>query len=361
MIKIKQTKVLTAIVGSYPKPSYILPLGTARELVSDSGRFFYELEKKLGNAKFKSLLDQACSEAIDDQNKSGIDIITDGEERREHYVLYNLRHLNGIDFKDWIEMPIRNGAYVRPAPKVKEKIEFRSSWLVSDFTFTKQKTKQEVKITIPGPTTATDIVYDAYYKGDREKMAFDYAKAIRHEVENLIKAGANLIQFDDPALLRDPKRAQKWGLKALEECFRGLEDQATYCVHICRGYPNKPLEKQGISYKANASYYEEILSFLSRSKIDQVSIEGTQSNLDLSVLPAIGKKTVVLGVLDVGIEDVEKVDSLVARAKEALKYIQPSQLVLAPDCGLLMISRDAAFKKLENLAKAAEIINKEVK
>ena len=137
-------------------------------------------------------------------------------------------------------------------------------------------------------------------EGDRKQLAFDYADAIHHEVAALIAAGCQVIQFDDPVLLRYPEAAQAWGLEALERCFAGLEDRATFVVHICRGYPNKPLERKGISYKANQDYYRDILSWLSESRLDVVSIEGAASNLDVSILSAIGKKIVMLGVIDVG-------------------------------------------------------------
>ena len=351
---------MTTIIGSYPKPGYALPSRNPRKLIDDSGRSFYDLKKKIGTREFNKRLDKACSEAIDDQNKADLDIVTDGEERREQYILYNLRHLKGINFKDWVEISVREGVYKRWAPKIDGKIEYNKSWLVDDFKFASSKTSKIVKMTIPGPVTATDVVFDTYYKGNRKKMAFDYAKAVRKEISALIDAGCKLIQFDDPVLLRNPERAKEWGLKALKECFKGLENKATFCVHICRGYPNKPLEKKGVNYKANANYYGQILSFLANSRLDQVSIEGEQSNLDLSVLPAIGKKTIVLGVLDVGSEKIESVGHLVKRGQEALKFIKPAQLVLAPDCGLLMISRKAAFGKLKNLAAAAKILNKGV-
>jgi 5-methyltetrahydropteroyltriglutamate--homocysteine methyltransferase len=185
----------------------------------------------------------------------------------------------------------------------------------------------------------------------------DYACAIRREVENLIEAGCRAIQFDDPVLLRYPERAKRWGLQALQKCFEGLEDQATFFVHICRGYPDKPLERKGIEYKAKADYYKDILKWLSKSTIDVVSIEGAQSNLDLSVLTAIGEKTVMLGVLDVGSEKVESVESLVERGREALQYLPKHQLILAPDCGMLQLSRAAAKEKLSNLADAVRILN----
>ena len=185
----------------------------------------------------------------------------------------------------------------------------------------------------------------------------DYAAAIHHEVKNLLEQGCRVIQFDDPVLLRYPERAKAWGLGALQACFAGLEDQATFIVHICRGYPDKPLERQGIAYKANADYYVDILSWFSQSTLDVVSIEGAQANLDLTVLPAIGQKSVMLGVLDVGSDEVESVTSLVERGEEALQFLPPQQLILAPDCGMLQLPRPAARQKLTNLAAAAALLN----
>ena len=202
-----------------------------------------------------------------------------------------------------------------------------------------------------------DCVADEYYQGDRKQLAFDYADAIRHEVAALIDAGCQVIQFDDPVLLRYPEAAQTWGLEALERCFAGLEERAQFVVHVCCGYPNKPLERKGIAYKANQDYYHDILTWLSESRLDVVSIEGAASKLDVSVLSAIGNKAVMLGVLDVGENAVESVDSLVARASEALRYLPKGQLILAPDCGMLELSRASAKQKLVNLAMAARRIN----
>jgi 5-methyltetrahydropteroyltriglutamate--homocysteine methyltransferase len=354
--KIRQDRLMTAIVGSYPKPRNIFN-GSGRQLLDEVGLSFYELEREIGATDFQERLDRAALMAIEDQNEAGIDFITDGEERRGHYVLYVLRKLAGIDFDHLTEKPIREGRYVRRLPTVVDKIAYRQPVLVDDFVFTDQHTAGIAKIGLPGPSTVVDSVADAYYDGDRERMAGDYAQAIRHEVENLIQAGCQAIQFDDPVLLRYPEQAQQWGLDLLQACFEGLESQATFFVHICRGYPDKPLERQGISYKANADYYTDILSWLSDSTIDVVSIEGAQSNLDLSVLPAIGKKTVMLGTLDVGSNKVESVTALVDRGREALRHLPREQLLLAPDCGMLQLSRTAAKEKLTNLASAARELN----
>ena len=354
--KLKQDRVMTAIVGSYPKPDFLFPR-SGRELLDSVGMAFYELEKEIGTRAFKELLDRAALMAIEDQNAAGIDLITDGEERRGHYVLYVLRKLGGFDFEHLREKSIRDGMYVRQLPVVTGKITYRGPILVDDYRFTAKYAQGIAKIGLPGPSTVVDSVVDEYYGGDREQLALDYAAAIRHEVENLIAAGCQVIQFDDPVLLRYPDQAQEWGLKALQACFQGLEDRATYIVHICRGYPDKPLERKGIEYKAKTEYYADVLSWLSDSTIDVVSIEGAQSNLDLSVLPAIGRKTVMLGVVDVGSNEVESVEALVERGREALQYLPREQLILAPDCGMLQLSRAAAKAKLTNIARAARELN----
>ena len=354
--KIRQDRVMTASVRSYPKPEYLFP-GSGRKLLDEVGMTFYELEEETGTTEFKKRLDNAALMAIHDHNEAGIDLITDGEERRGHYVLYVLRKLDGVDFEHLRKKSIREGMYFRDLPIVVGKIAYTRPILVGDYEFIRKHAKGIAKIGLPGPSTVVDSVADEHYKGDRGQLAMDYAQAIRHEVKNLIEAGCRVIQFDDPVLLRDPEQAQRWGLKALQACFQDLESQATFIVHICRGYPDKELERKGVSYKANAGYYESVLSWLGESTIDIVSIEGAQSNLDLSVLPAIGKKTVMLGVVDVGSNEVESVESLVEKGREALRYLPREQLILASDCGMVQLSRATARRKLANIATAASMLN----
>ena len=351
-----QTKVLTAIVGSYPKPRYIYRQN-GRSLLDSFGFAFDRRRKELGPAAFSQLLDKAALAAINDQDRAGIDIVTDGEERRGHYVLHIVNKLGGIDAENLKPISMRAGTSKQDAPRVIGKIEYRGPMVVDEFLFTKKHASGSVKIGLPGPSTVADCVADEYYQGDRKQLAFDYADAIHHEVAALVAAGCEVIQFDDPVLLRYPEAAQAWGLQALERCFAGLEGQATFVVHICRGYPNKPLERKGISYKANQDYYRDILTWLSESKLNVVSIEGAACNLDVSILSAIGKKTVMLGVVDVGENEVESVDLLVARANEALRYIPREQLILAPDCGMLELTRASARKKLLHLSLASRRVN----
>ncbi|MEE9594738.1 MAG: cobalamin-independent methionine synthase II family protein [Candidatus Hydrothermarchaeales archaeon] len=356
--KILQDQVLTGVVGSYPRPKYIFS-GSGRELLDNLGMTFRDLEEKIGAEEFRERLDRAALMAIKDQNLAGIDIITDGEMRRDHYVLYVLRGLEGFDFDKLKRKSIRGGIYVRDLPTIVGKIDYKNSILSYDFEFTKKYADGISKISLPGPSTVVDSVADGYYKEDTVEMAMDYSKAIRNEVKNLIEVGCRIIQFDDSVMLRYPEQAEEWGLDALHESFRGFENKATFITHICRGYPDKDLEEKGIPYKANEDNYGRVLSLLSQSNIDVISIEGAQSQLDLSVLPTAGEKTIMLGVLDVGSDKVETVESLVKRGREALQYLPKERLILAPDCGMLELSPTAAKQKLVNVAAAASILNEE--
>ncbi len=349
-------RVLTAVVGSYPKPRYVYRQN-GRSLLDSFGFAFDRGREELGPAEFSRLLDRAALEAIEDQNRAGIDIVTDGEERRGHYVLHIVNRLEGVDARNRKPISMRAGTTQQDAPRVIGKLGYREPLVLEEFLFTKMHAQGIAKISLPGPSTVADCVADEYYQGDRRALAFDYADAIRHEVAALIAAGCRIIQFDDPVLLRYPEAAQAWGLEALERCFDGLADRATFVVHICRGYPNKPLERKGISYKANQDYYRDILSWLSESRLDVVSIEGAASNLDVSILSGVGKKSVMLGVIDVGEIEVENVESLVARADQALRFVPKEQLILAPDCGMLELTRASARAKLMNLSRAARAVN----
>ncbi|MEO5764954.1 MAG: hypothetical protein ABIR52_06560 [Casimicrobiaceae bacterium] len=350
------SKVLTAIVGSYPKPRYVYARN-GRSLLDSFGYAFDRRRNEVGHAEFDRLLDRAALGAIDDQTRAGIDIVTDGEERRGHYVLHVVNRMEGIDACNRKSISMRGGTSRQDAPRVIGRIGLNGPLVIDEFLYTKKHAKGIAKVSLPGPSTVADCVADEHYGGDRRQLAFDYAEAIRHEVAALLAAGCRFVQFDDPVLLRYPDAAQAWGLQALERCFAGLEGRATFAVHICRGYPNKPLERKGVNYKANQDYYRDILTWLSASRLDVVSIEGAACRLDVSILGAIGNKTVMLGVVDVGENAVESVESLAARAREALRYLPPGQLILAPDCGMLELTRASARAKLANLALAARDVN----
>ena len=354
-----QTKVRTAIVGSYPKPRYVYSRN-GRSLLDSFGFAFDRRRQELGSGEFAKLLDKAALSAIDDQNRAGIDIMTDGEERRGHYVLHIVNKLDGVDACNRKRISMRGGTTEQDAPRVIGKIKYKGPMVLDEFLFTRKHAKGIAKIGLPGPSTVADCVADEYYDGDRRQLAYDYADAIHHEVAALINAGCEIIQFDDPVLLRYPAAAQAWGLQALERCFAGLEDRATFVVHICRGYPNKPLERKGIAYKANQDYYRDILTWLSESKLDVVSIEGAASRLDVSILSAIGNKTVMLGVIDLGTTSVETPETVAERIRQGLRHVPAEKLVVAPDCGMKYLDRATAFGKLVALTKGAALVRREL-
>jgi len=272
--------VLTAIVGSYPKPRYIYPRG-GRALLDSFGFAFERRREEVGAAEFARLLDRAAREAIEDQNRAGIDIVTDGEERRGHYVLHIVNRLCGVDARNLKPISMRAGTSQQNAPRVIGKLGYEGPLVLEEFLFTKRHARGLAKIGLPGPSTVADCVADEYYEGNRKRLAFDYADAIRHEVAALIAAGCEVVQFDDPVLLRYPEAAQAWGVEALERCFAGFEGRATFIVHICRGYPNKPLERKGIAYKADQNYYRDILSWLALSRLDRPPVEEEAHGADL--------------------------------------------------------------------------------
>ncbi|RMF78105.1 MAG: hypothetical protein D6737_15865 [Chloroflexi bacterium] len=360
--KINLDSVMTAGIGSYPKPDYLYP-GSGRQILDSVGLSFYQVANEIGEAEFQKRLDQAVLTAIQEQDRAGIEIVTDGEERRGHYVTHILRKLDGIDFENWRPKSIREGKYIRELPVVVGEVRYREPILVDEYIFTQKHARGIPKIGLPGPMTVVDTVLNEYYESDDERFAFDYAEAIRHEVKNLIEAGCRVIQFDDPVLIRYPEKAQAWGFRALEACIAGHENAATYFVHVCRGYPDEKLDNAGVAYKADANNYADLLRWLSASTFDGASIEAAtvtvkdgekvHDELDLAVLPAVGNKTVLLGVVDVGSHEVETIDYLEARMREALQYLPKEQLIFAPNCGLVELTPETARAKLANIVEAA--------
>jgi 5-methyltetrahydropteroyltriglutamate--homocysteine methyltransferase len=350
--------VTATIVGSYPKPPELLSGLSGRELLDSSGQGLQEIGDRLGQDELGKRLDQAVRRVISDQVEAGLDVVTDGEVRRGHYIYDVVGRLDGVDVDRWHEEPVikivdgeRRQAYTMRKPTVTGKLGFRSPGLVRSFRYAQGLTDRPVKVGLPGPCTVVDALVDEHY-GARERLAFDYADAIRDEVRALVDAGCRVIQFDDPGLLRDLPRSREWAISALDRCFVGIAVPTTI-VHVCRSYPNRTLDELGLPYKSDQGYYPQLLELLQVSAIDQVSIEGRQGRLDPAVLSHLGDKSVLLGCVDVGDEAVEPVEAIVDQARAALDYVDADRLMLAPDCGLLQLSRDSARGKLANLARAA--------
>jgi 5-methyltetrahydropteroyltriglutamate--homocysteine methyltransferase len=202
--KLDLSSIMTASVGSYPKPDSLY-LGTGRQILDSVGQSFYKFGDDIGEDEYQERLDNAVLMAVQDQDEVGIEIVTDGEERRGHYVTHILRKVGGVDFDHWKPKEIREGRYVRDLPVVVDKIHYQESITVDEYKFIQQHTKGIAKVGLPGPITVVDTVLNEYYDGDDKQLAFDYAHTIRQEVKNLIEAGCRVIQFDDPVLIRYPK------------------------------------------------------------------------------------------------------------------------------------------------------------
>ena len=356
----KTDKVITtAVVGSYPKPRYLFP-DSGRSLLDSVGAGFWGMRTKIGPKEHQRRLDRAVRLAIRDQVQAGVDIISDGEERRDHYIMYVLRGLEGIDFEHLEEITFREGKYKRMVPVIVNRLTYRQAITVEDFRFARSYARKMVKVNLPGPATVADTIADRFYQGDRERIARAYALVITQEVGNLINAGCREIQFDDPVLKRNLEAAGQWGIDVLESCVSDYRLEAQFYLHICRGYPDPASEKEGTLYKAPQENYAELLDLLQETSFDIVSIEGAQGSLDLSVLAHAGSKKIMLGVLDVGNNQVEPVGDIAARGREALSYLPPEQLILSPDCGMIELNRDNAKQKLKNLSLAAKLLNREI-
>jgi len=284
--------------------------------------------------------------AIHDMERAGIDIITDGEIRRESYSNRFATALEGID----IERPgttINRSGVPIPVPRVCGPIRRRTAVEVPDVVFLRAHAKRSIKITLPGPFTMAQQAQDDYYK-DEEALALAFAAAVNDELRDLKAAGADVVQLDEPWLQARPDRAARYGVKAINRALEGIP--GTTVVHLCFGYAAAVKDKPtGYSF----------LPQLEATRASQISIEAAQPRLDLSVLGKLDK-TLMVGVIDLGTERVETADEVAARIRAALKHVPAERLVLAPDCGMKYLTRQAAFGKLKALAEGAALVRKEL-
>ena len=347
--------MLTTVIGAYPKPSYLKITdwfnasgGTDTEYPTK----FYEDEiKKMGD-RFDDLLNKATSEIISDQEECGIDILTDGEVRRENYIHYHCRHLEGIDFTNLTEKVARTGNYKCWLPTIKSKVKAKEPFLVEEWKQNQSLTTKDLKITIPGPMTITDTIANTFYKSD-ETMGEDLADAINVEIKRLVDAGCKYIQVDEPLFARKPQNAINFGIQNLERCFKDVEDKNIEKItHICCGYPDK---LDAIDYpKAPLDSYSKISKALDESIIDTVSIEDAHRYNNLEFLKDFNKTKVIFGLIKIASSQIETKEEIVSRINDAIKFIDKEQLVVAPDCGLGHLPRDLAKTKLKIMVEAAK-------
>jgi 5-methyltetrahydropteroyltriglutamate--homocysteine methyltransferase len=335
----------TSLVGSYPQPEWLIdraklagrfpPRVRARELWRVAPEFLAQAQ------------DDATMNAIRAQEEAGLDIITDGEIRRESYSNRFATALDGVDIDNPGTALDRSG-HPNPVPRVVGPVRRRHAVEEDDARFLRAATARTIKITVPGPFTMAQQAQDDFY-GGKEALAYGYAEAVNEEIRDLFAAGADIVQLDEPYLQARPAEAQQYGVKVINRALDGIT--GTTALHICFGYA-------AIIHERPAGY--SFLPELAACDVDQVSIETAQSSLDTSVLTALRGKTVILGVIDLSDPDVETADVVAERVRRALPYVPAERIVIAPDCGMKYIPRETANGKMRAMAEAAALLRAEL-
>ena len=349
--------MITTVIGSYPKPNYLKITdwfnATGGTDTKNPTKYYEEEINKMGS-EIEDIFIRATMDVIKDQVDCGIDIITDGEVRRENYIHYHCRHLNGIDFSNLTEKIARTGNYKCWLPTITNKVTAAKSFLVEEWETNQKLSKKPVKVTIPGPMTITDTIANTYYKSD-EEMGYDLARAINVEIKRLEKAGCKYIQVDEPLFARNPENALNFGIKNLEKCFADVDStKLERITHICCGYPDK---LDAVNYpKAPLNSYKKIAKTLDASLIDTVSIEDAHRYNDLEILSDFNKTKVIFGLIKIASSQKETEEEIENRVLNALNYIDKQQLIAAPDCGLGHLTRQLAIEKLKIMVDVAKKI-----
>jgi 5-methyltetrahydropteroyltriglutamate--homocysteine methyltransferase len=336
----------TSLVGSYAQPDWLIdrqkladrfpPRIRARELWRVAPEFIEEAQ------------DDATTIAIRDQERAGLDIITDGEQRRESYSNRFATALEGVDIDNPGTALDRSG-HPNPVPRIVGKIRRKQPVQVRDVQFLRANTDRTIKITVPGPFTMSQQAQNNFYKDDQE-MVLDYAVAVNAEIKDLFAAGADIVQIDEPYMQARPEKARKYGLRGLEAALDGVK--GTTAIHICFGYA-------AIIHVRPSGY--SFLPELAESPVQQVSIETAQSNLDCSILEKLSGKTIILGTLDLSDIAIETPETVAARIRRALPYVPVERIVVAPDCGLKYLPRNIAFGKMRAMVEGAEMVRQELR
>ncbi len=351
--------ISTTCIGAYPKPDYVPVTDWFQGkdgLSTSSGEITRRASETLANADEASeaLYVQATKAAIVDQLEAGIDVPTDGEQRRENYIHYHCRHLNGMDFENLTKLTVRDGAYTTELPTISGNISPKGNhFLDHDYRVAQGFSDRPVKITIPGPTTIMDTTANIHYADDKQ-LACDLADALNFEIRALADAGCTYIQVDEPIFARNVERALAYGVDCLDRCFHGVGDHVTRVMHMCCGYPGHLDDEH--YHKADRQSYFQLAEAVDHSTINQISIEDAHRHNDLSLLEEFKKSAVIFGAVAIAQSRVEPVEEIAERLKAALDHIDPHRIVAAPDCGLAILGRDLAQQKLANLCKAAKIV-----
>jgi len=335
----------TTVVGSYPQPDWLVDHAVLKAQTVPRVRL--RQMWRVAEPFLEQAQDDATLIAIRDMERAGIDIITDGEMRRESYSNRFATALEGVDIDNPGTALDRSG-HPNPVPRVAGKVRRKHPVEVDDVKFLRAHTTRAIKITVPGPFTMSCQAQNDFYK-DEEEMALDYAAAVNAEIKDLFAAGADIVQIDEPYMQARPEKARQYGLKAFNAALDGVK--GTTAVHICFGYAAViHVRPEGYSF----------LPEFAGSPVQQVSIETAQSGLDCSVLEKLPGKTVILGTLDLSDMKVETPETVAARIRRALPYVAPERIVVAPDCGLKYLPREVAFGKMCAMVEGAKIVRKEL-
>ncbi len=346
-------RLTTTTIGAFPKPDYV-PISDwfqgpeGPDTMDPTSGYAAQMSRAGGEAE--ALFARAAEDVIADQVAAGIDIPTDGEVRRENYIHYHCRHLDGIDFATLTEKELRGGAYAASLPTITGPIRARERFLVHDWRVAQAFTELPVKVTIPGPMTIADTVANAFYD-DEARLGADLAAAVNAELLALAASGCRHIQIDEPVFARKPEQALAYGFENLERCFHGAPDGVVRTVHMCCGYPDR-LDNPDYP-KADRTAYLSLADAIEDSSIAAVSLEDAHRHNDLSLLERFRSTTVILGAVAVAKSRIEPADEIRARLRAALDHIDADRLIAAPDCGLGLLGRELATAKLANLCAAA--------
>ena len=336
----------TTVVGSYPQPEWLVD----RALLSKSvPRTRMHEMWRLPEEHLEEAQDDATIVAIRDMERAGIDIVTDGEIRRESYSNRFATALEGVDSDNPAIIVSRSG-HETPVPRVVGKVRRTGPVERRDMEFLRKNTDRAAKITLPGPFTMSQQARNEYYKDD-EELAMAFAEAVNAEALDLQKAGADVIQLDEPWVRNNPDLARRYAVKAINRALQGITVPTV--VHLCFGYA---AVVPGSTKPAGYSF----LSELADTTAEQISIEAAQPKLDLGVLKDLSAKKIMLGVLDLGDPAIESVDTVADRIRNGLKYVAAERLVPAPDCGMKYMPRQVAFGKLKAMTEAAARVRSEL-
>ena len=329
--------IATTTIGSFPRPEWLA--------ATDRSRVTFRIE----GAALKEAQDDATTLNMQTQDQIGLDLLTDGEQRRTGFIDHILAAFEGFDLNETAVKKIyRRREQERLVPRIVGKVKRRSAAVVDDFHFAKSQTSKPIKMAVPGPMTVIDSTVDETYN-DESTLAMDIAAALNAELRDLQTAGCDVLQIDEPAMTRYHEKVFAYGARALDRCLEGI--QTPTIVHLCYGYP-------GGFGQQHQYEYPELLTELMKTKIGGFAVEFARSNYDPAVLSICKGRLVMFGCVDPSDTPAPPLASVVARVREALKYIEPKNLLLAPDCGLMTISRELANTKARLLVNAARELRK---